>query len=156
MTGTTGKLARAATSIIAGAAVIVSVPEAAAAASRLASEDGFDRTGACDAIVGVSDETSSGNIEVYGGFSCPTDSGLWNTPEPTTIRVRLFRNGNEIIQSKKNSATCFTGAGVEWTCSTDSHSVTYPDYSGNDSFYGRIEIVSFSGNSTLTTGSITS
>ncbi|WP_189082853.1 hypothetical protein, partial [Mangrovihabitans endophyticus] len=129
----------------------------ASAASAFDSRDNWDRSGECDAILGVSDETSDGEVEVFGGFSCPDPpGGLWNSPEPTTIRVRLFRNGSEIIQSKKSEKTCKNVGGVAMTCRTDSHSVSYPDYSSSDSFYGKMEIVSFGGTVTLTTGSIVS
>lgn len=147
---------RIAMAVLAGTSVTAFAATPASAAESSAGQNGFDRTGTCDSIVGISDSTTSGKIEVFGGFSCPTSGGLLNTPTVTTIRVRLFRNGTEIIQSKKNSATCFAKSGANWTCSTDSHSVTYPDASSSDKFYGRLEIVSFSGNSTVTTGTITS
>lgn len=139
-----------------GFALAAVIPGPAFAASKFASKDNFDRSRKCDAILGVSDETTSGKVEAYGGFSCPTGSGLPNTPEKTTIRVRLFMNGQEIVQSKKTSATCNTGSSFPVTCSTDSHQVTYPDYSSTDTFYAKMEIDSFGGNVTLTTGTISS
>jgi hypothetical protein len=142
--------------LVTSAVLAMITPGAAYAASQFASKNNFDNTSrTCDAIVGVSDETTSGSVEVYGGFSCQTGTGLWNQPEAATIRVRLFMNGQEVIQSKKTLATCIKVSGLKVTCSTDSHQVTYPDNSGNQQFYGKIEIVSFSGNATLTTPSIT-
>ncbi len=152
-----GKLARyaVATTVSAGIVLATSLPGTAHAASQFADKDGFDRSRRCDAIVGVSDETTSGKVEVFGGFSCPSDQRLWNMPEATTIRVRIFMNGQEVIQSKKTLKTCKTVNGLKLTCQSDSHQVSFPDDSSNDRFYGRMEITSFSGTVTLTTGTIT-
>jgi hypothetical protein len=146
---------RAGVTVAAGLILATSVPGAAHAASKFANKDGFDRSGGCDAILGVSDETTPGKVEVFGGFSCPTDSGLWNMPEVTTIRLRIFQDGQEVIQSKKALKSCKTVKGTKWTCATDSFELTFPDYSSSDSFYGKMEISSFGGSVTLTTGAIT-
>ena len=125
------------------------VPSPAYAASSSASRDNFAQH--CDAQVHVSDRTAAGKVETFGGFSCPTGTGLFNEPEQATIVVMIIRNGTEVIRSYKGLATCYK----PFTCSTESHSVTYPDYSTNDRFRGRIQITSFSGSVTLTTGEIT-
>jgi hypothetical protein len=141
--------------VVAGlAAVMILPPSSAFAASKVASKDGFDNSGLCDAIVAVSDETTSGSVEVFGGFSCPTGYGLWNQPVGSTIRVKIFRNGKEIIQSKKAVPTCTYIGAVRVTCSSDSHQVKYPDYPGKDSFRGEMEIVSVGGTVTLKTSTI--
>ncbi|XVU24082.1 hypothetical protein ACQPZJ_43735 [Actinoplanes sp. CA-054009] len=140
----------------AGVVAAVAMPGQALAASQFASKNGFDTSKKCDAIVGVSDETTSGKIEVYGGFSCPTGYGLANQPEKATIRVRLFQNGQEVVQSKRSMPDCSGTTSIRKTCSSESHQVTYPDNSGTQTFYGKIEIVSFSGTVTLTTPTISS
>jgi len=143
--------------VVAGTVLATAVPGSALAASKFASKDSFDTSKTCDAIVGVSDETTSGKIEVFGGFSCPTGFGLANQPEVATIRVRLFENGQEVVQSKRNMPTCSTVNGIKKTCSSESHQVTWPDDPNkSESYYGKIEIVSFTGTVTLTTGTITS
>jgi hypothetical protein len=72
-----------------------------------------------------------------------------------TIRVRIFENGQEVIQSKRTLPDC-SHASIHKTCSSESYQVTFPDYSSSDKFYGKMEIVSFSGTVTLTTPTITS
>jgi hypothetical protein len=140
--------------LLAGLAALVTLlPGSAHAASEFANKDGWDKSGKCDAIVGVSDETTNGTVEVYGGFSCPTGTGLWNQPEKATIRVRIFQNGKEIIQSKKTLKDC-QHLKAKVTCSSDHHEITYPDYAGTDKFHGQMEIVSFGGTVTLTTPTI--
>jgi hypothetical protein len=156
MSMTTHRFARlGAVAVAVGVTLAVAVPGTAQAASKFANKAGFDHSKRCDAIVGVSDETSSGKVEVFGGFSCPTGSGLFNQPEPTTIRVKIFRGNQEVIQSKKNVASCKQVGGKWFTCSSDSHQVTYPDATSSNTFYGQMEITSFSGSVTLTTGKIT-
>lgn len=142
--------------LTAGLALAVSVPGQAMAASKFANKDKFDTAKLCDAVVGVSDETTTGKIEVFGGFSCKTGFGLANFPEKTTIRVRLFKNGQELLQSKKAVKNCFRFDGVAHSCSSESHQVAFPDDSTSDRYWGKMEIVSFTGRVTLTTKAISS
>lgn len=135
-----------------GAAAAVGLTSSPAfAASSTAGKNGFDRSGKCDANVAVSDVTSYGKVEVFGGFVCPTGSGLFNEPTGATIRVRMYKNGVEILQSLKNVPT----GNKPFTISSDFHAITYPDYSSTDRFKGVIEISSLSGSVKLTTGEIT-
>jgi hypothetical protein len=138
-----------------GIALATVVPGQALAASKFANKNNFDTPRKCDAVVGVSDETSSGKIEVFGGFSCPTGLGLANMPEKATIRVRLFEDGQEVVQSKRTMPDCNSGR-LRITCSSESHQVTWPDARASAKYYGKMEIVSFSGKVTLTTPTITS
>jgi hypothetical protein len=141
---------------LAGLALVAVVPGQAMAASKFANKDGFDSSKRCDAILGVSDETTSGKVEVFGGFSCPTGYGLANQPEKATIRVRLFENGQEVVQSKRTLKDC-SKASIKKTCSSESHQVTWPDDAKkSEKYYGVMEIVSFSGTVTLKTATISS
>jgi hypothetical protein len=121
----------------------------ALAASSSAGRNNFQ--GQCDAQVHVSDATSYGDVEVFGGFSCPTGTGLWNHGVQTTIKVIIIRNGVEI---KNSTFTCPTCIQKFWTCSTESWQTVYPDYSSTDRFRGKMIITSLGGSVTLTTGEI--
>jgi hypothetical protein len=134
----------------------VALPGSAFAATESSTKNNWDRSRGCDAVVSVSDVTTSGKVEVYGGFACPSNSGLWNQPEGATIRVKLFVNDQEILQSKKALKTCKTVSGIKWTCHSDSHQVAITDDSGTDRFRGEMQIVSFSGTVTLATPTIRS
>lgn len=132
-----------------GVAVVLTVAVSPAqAASASAGKDNF--AGACDAQVHVSDATTFGRVEGFGGFSCPTGVGLLNEPSQATITIMIFRNGVEVIRSHYDIPTCIRPT----TCSTDSHSVTYPDYASTDRFKSRMQITSLSGSVTLTTAEI--
>jgi hypothetical protein len=121
----------------------------ALAASSSASRNNFQYD--CDAQVHVSDATSYGDVEVFGGFSCPSGTGLWNHGEPTTIKVIIIRNGVEIQNSTRTCPTCIQKF---YTCSTESWQTKYPDYSSTDRFRGKMIITSLGGSVTLTTGEI--
>lgn len=127
--------------------VVLLTATPALAASAAASRDNFDRSGQCDAVVIVSTNTSFGNVEVFGGFACPTGSGLFNKPLATTIKVMIIRNGAEVIRNTRPLPTC----NDPLTCSSDSNSVTLPNEDGDQSYSGRMEITSPSGHVDLTT-----
>jgi hypothetical protein len=129
-----------------GALVFAASP--AHALSAAASKDNFQ--GGCDALVIVSDTTSSGNVEAFGGFSCPAGEGLWNHGVPATIKMILIQNGTEVINSVRTLPTCWEF----WTCRSESWQVKLPDYAGTDRFRGKMVITSLGGSVTLTTGEI--
>jgi hypothetical protein len=128
---------------------LLPAPHRRPTASASAGRNNFQRE--CDAQVHVSDTTSSGNVEVFGGFACPTGTGLWNHSVPSTIKVIIIRNGVEI---KNSTFTCPSCIEKFWTCSTESWQVTYPDYASTDRFKGKMVITSLGGSVTLTTGEI--
>ncbi|MEU8409350.1 hypothetical protein AB0C19_24405 [Micromonospora sp. NPDC048842] len=146
------RAALAVAGIVSATAAVGLISTPAYAASSVAGKDGWDKSRNCDANVVVSDATSSGKIEVYGGFVCPTGTGIINEPQVATIRIIMFRNGDQILQSKKN----VTMGKKPFSIASDSHAITYPDYSSSDNFYGVMEITSLSGYVRLTTGIITS
>jgi hypothetical protein len=146
----TARLVAAMTAAAAGMAIaLVSPAGPAYAASASAGKNNFQRE--CDAQVHVSDATSSGNVEVFGGFACPTGTGLWNNGVASTIKVIIIRNGVEI---KNSTFTCPSCIEKFWTCSSESWQVTYPDYASTDRFKGKMVITSLGGSVTLTTGEI--
>ncbi|WP_148427326.1 hypothetical protein [Micromonospora sp. AP08] len=125
---------------VAVACVVVGgfTPSSAQAASASTGRDNF--YGTCDAQVHVSDTTTAGRVEVFGGWGCQVDKYFTGT-----LVCVLYLNGAE----KARVATDLK------TSSTEFCAVTYPDYSSTDTFYGKL-IVKGAGstNFTLTTGSI--
>ncbi|KIR63360.1 hypothetical protein TK50_21240 [Micromonospora haikouensis] len=99
----------------------------------------------------ISDVTTSGKVEAYGGFVCPTGSGLFNEPVRATITLQIYRNGVSILRSQKE----LTFGTRPYTLASDSYSITYPDYSSSDRFKAWMQISSLSGSVTLTTAEIT-
>ncbi|MER7894565.1 hypothetical protein ABTX15_32850 [Micromonospora sp. NPDC094482] len=130
---------------------LLSFANPASAASSVASKKDFDQSRRCDANVTVSDVTTYGKVEVYGGFVCPTGSGLFNEPVRATITIQIYRNGVSILRSQKELAF----GTRPLTLSSDFYAITYPDYSSSDRFKGWMQISSLSGSVTLTTGEIT-
>src|SRR5690348_7639118 len=73
---------------VVAAAAVAGVALAAApahAADTGAYKDNFNNRG-CDALVYVSDTTSSGKVEAFGGFNCPQNVKIIGTAVVTLIR----------------------------------------------------------------------
>lgn len=113
-------------------------PSAAHAASSSAGRDNFYHT--CDAQVHVSDGTTAGKVEVFGGWGCRTDQVFVGT-----LVCIIYVNGAEKLRTSVDLVVA----------STKDCSVSYPDYSSSDSFLGKLIVKGAGGvNFTLTTGSI--
>ena len=79
----------------------------------------------CDALVYVSDTTSSGKVEAFGGFSCPSNVKLIGH-----LTVVLYRNGTQV---------CSSGHGYNLV-TTDSEQCAITDNSGNQRWKARLRI----------------
>ncbi|MFF0776525.1 hypothetical protein ACFYUK_47115 [Nonomuraea wenchangensis] len=114
----------------------------ASAASSTAGRENFYRN--CDAVLAVSDQTTPGSVEVYGGWGCDATSYFY----PGQIILSLYLNGVEVMHSEKKTPDLSRPQSF-------SHAVTHPDYSTTDYFYGKMTIKGAGGvNFTLTTGKI--
>jgi hypothetical protein len=133
-------MVKAATVLVAAAACVLSQAAPALADSSSGTKENFYKT--CDALVIVSTYTSPCNVEVYGGWSCPTGQ-LWNGH----IILTILQNGVEVKRSQKSLMCCPPS-------STRDHSVTYPNWNGIDQFQGKMQLSGPGANVTIWTGSI--
>lgn len=130
------------TAVLGSAAVIGMLVAAtpAHAADTGAYRDNFNGRG-CDAQVYVSDTTTSGKVEAFGGFACPSRVKLIGH-----INVFLFKNGKQV---------CKNGHGYNLE-STAHAQCAVTDSSGSQKWKARIQLVTpdSSGGVSLTTGEI--
>lgn len=129
---------------IAAAAAVVTLatvgltPSLAYAASKSAGRNNFWST--CDAQVHVSDETTSGKVEVFGGWGCTVTKAFTGT-----LVCIIYVNGREKMRTSVDLVTA----------STKDCAVTYADHSSSDSYYGKLIVKGAGGtNFSLSTGSI--
>ncbi|GIH07098.1 hypothetical protein Rhe02_51650 [Rhizocola hellebori] len=122
-------------------AALVSTAMPASAVSSGNSKNNFFRE--CSATVVVSDTTTPGKVEGYGGWGCAATSGFC----PGYLVVTISYNGQEVIRTQKNTGPL--------TCPTTwSASVTYPDWSTVDGYRASIIVKGPYTNFTLWTGTI--
>ncbi|SHN47205.1 hypothetical protein [Cryptosporangium aurantiacum] len=96
--------------------------------------------GTCDAQAHVSDATTSGKVEVFGGWGCQVNKYFTGT-----LVCAIWVNGSEKFRTTKDILLA----------SSRDCAVTYPDYSSSDSYVGKVIIKGQGGtNFTLTTGAI--
>jgi len=112
------------------------------AADTGAYKDNFNGRG-CDALVYVSDTTSSGKVEAFGGFNCAQSVRLIGTAV-----VTLIRDSKEVCHKTVNYSLVST---IDAACAVS-------DPGGNQKWYAKLRLVTSdtTGGVMLTTGKITS
>ncbi len=123
------------------AALVAAAAGPAAAASSSAGRDNFWRN--CDASVTVSDATSPGDVEVYGGWACATGTHF----QPSSITMILYYQGREVKRSKKSSPSLESVSNL-------AHWIAYPDWSSRDAYHGAMLVEGPGVKFTLTTRTI--
>jgi hypothetical protein len=129
--------------VSAGIAAIVGATVAATPAQATdigAYRDDYNPSG-CDAMLYASDTTSSGKVEAFGGFNCPTSAKMTGS-----VTVKLFKNGSAVC-TKSVSYNLVSTAHAE--CA-----VTDP--SGNQNWKSWIQILDAYGLRSFYTGEMKS
>jgi hypothetical protein len=120
---------------------ILATATPALAADKGAYRDNFNGRG-CDAQVYVSDTTTSGKVEAFGGFSCPSSVQLIGN-----VTAILYRNGKEVCSK-----------GRHFSLASTSHAeCAVTDSSGSQKWKAKLRVATpgTSGSVTITTGEIT-
>jgi hypothetical protein len=127
-----------AAAVAATLATVGFTPSSAHAASKSVGRNNF--YGTCDAQAHVSDDTTPGKVEVFGGWGCQVGKYFSGT-----LVCIIYVNGVE----KMRTSTDIT------TATTKDCAVTYLDNRSSDSYYGKMIVKGVGGtNFTLKTGAI--
>ncbi|SHN47204.1 hypothetical protein [Cryptosporangium aurantiacum] len=124
-----------------GAAILGAVFTAApaSAADAGAGQQDYNPAG-CDALLYVSDTTSPGRVEGFGGFSCAQSKKMIGN-----MTVTLYKGGTKV---------CSKGVAFN-KVSTSETGCSVADPSGNQSWKSHIRIVDIYGQIYFSTGTIT-